>query len=189
MAIAIRNGKIYANLMNEQKLKLIVCIGLIAALGAVVSAFAAGSHFHIGFLDGSFSFDFRVGTGRSAAASVLGMVALACFLAGAILYFASEAQAGGGTAAGSTHSPQSAFAEVIACLRRLGKSKNDVWFGGVCGGLGEHTPFPPWMWRLVFLVLVFCYGTGVLGYLLLWICLPESPAPDRHVAFGPSTGT
>jgi phage shock protein PspC (stress-responsive transcriptional regulator) len=32
---------------------------------------------------------------------------------------------------------------------------------------------PSWVWRLVFLLLLCCYGTGVLLYVLLWICLPE----------------
>ena len=58
--------------MNNPKVKLLLLISLLAALGAVISAFAAGSHFQIGFNDGAFNFDFKVATGDSGAASVLG---------------------------------------------------------------------------------------------------------------------
>jgi phage shock protein PspC (stress-responsive transcriptional regulator) len=67
-------------------------------------------------------------------------------------------------------------------VRSLSKSKKDCVLGGVCGGLGEHTPFPAWMWRAGFLFAVLCLGSGVLLYGILWIALPEDkgepPAPD-----------
>ena len=62
--------------MNNPRVKLLLLLTLLAALGAVISAFAAGSHFEIGFNDGAFKFDFRLATGHSGAASVLGLVAL-----------------------------------------------------------------------------------------------------------------
>jgi phage shock protein PspC (stress-responsive transcriptional regulator) len=61
-------------------------------------------------------------------------------------------------------------------LHTLTKSSNDKWIGGVCGGLGEHTPVPSWCWRLLFAVLFLCYGTGLLIYILLWIFLPRAPS-------------
>ena len=61
-------------------------ISLLAALGAVIAAFAAGSHFQIGFNDGAFNFDFKVATGDSGAATVLGLIALAAGLVGIGLY-------------------------------------------------------------------------------------------------------
>ncbi len=57
------------------------------------------------------------------------------------------------------------------------KSDTDRWIGGVCGGLGEHTPVPSWAWRLLFTLLVVCFGTGLLIYVLLWIFVPrKTPA-------------
>jgi len=78
-----------------------------------------------------------------------------------------------------------ALSEFAGALRRLTKSKTDEWLGGVCGGLGEHTPLPSWVWRLVFLLLLFCYGTGVLLYIALWICLPE-PVQEEERPTTPS---
>lgn len=64
----------------------------------------------------------------------------------------------------------------IQFLRTLTKSKSDAWLGGVCGGLGVHTPLPSWVWRILFLTLFFFAGTGGVAYLVLWICLPEEQA-------------
>jgi len=58
-------------------------------------------------------------------------------------------------------------------LRRLSKAKDDRWIGGVCGGLGEHTPVPSWTWRVIFSILFLFFGTGLLIYILLWIFMPN----------------
>jgi phage shock protein C len=58
-------------------------------------------------------------------------------------------------------------------LRTLSKAKDDRWIGGVCGGLGKHTPVPSWTWRVIFSLFFFCFGTGLLIYLLLWVFMPK----------------
>ena len=63
-------------------------------------------------------------------------------------------------------------------LRNLKKSAADKKIAGVCGGLGEHTPMPSWLWRALFLSLVFLWGAGLVVYVALWICMP---AADRTV--------
>jgi phage shock protein PspC (stress-responsive transcriptional regulator) len=163
--------------MNNPKVKLLLFISLLAALGAVLAAFAAGSHFQVGFNDGAFNFDFKVATGESGAATVLSLIALATGLVGIGLYVSRGSPTGGEAAAAPGAAGSSEFSDFYGALRRLTKSKSDVWLGGVCGGLGESTPLPSWVWRLVFLFLLCCYGTGVLLYVLLWICLP---APQRE---------
>src|ERR1017187_5987681 len=173
--------------MNNPKVKLLLLISLLAALGAVLSAFAAGSHFQIGFNDGTFNFDFMVVTGNSGAASVLGLIALAAGLIGIGLHVSRGNQAGGEAASGFDATGSSGVLDFAGTLRRLTKSRTDVWLGGVCGGLGEHSPLPSWVWRLVFLLLFCCYGTGVLLYVLLWICLPE-PVKEAERP-GTSSGT
>ena len=61
-------------------------------------------------------------------------------------------------------------------LRTIHRSQTDRWIGGVCGGLGEMTPIPSWLWRLLFTLLVLCYGVGILPYVLLWIFVPKEGA-------------
>jgi phage shock protein C len=63
-------------------------------------------------------------------------------------------------------------------LQNLTKSGKDRWIGGVCGGLGEHTPIPAWTWRLLFLLLLLICGTGLLLYILLWIFVPGKPKTE-----------
>lgn len=62
---------------------------------------------------------------------------------------------------------------VSTALHALRRSRADCWIGGVCGGLGQTTGLPSWVWRLIFVMLVLCAGTGAMVYLLLWILLPK----------------
>jgi phage shock protein C len=63
-----------------------------------------------------------------------------------------------------------------AWLHRLGRSRTDHIFGGVCGGLGKHTGLPAWTWRVMFVLAALYVGIGLLGYLLLWLFVPLEPA-------------
>ena len=73
----------------------------------------------------------------------------------------------------------------LETIRSLTKSKSDCMLGGVCGGLGAHTPIPAWIWRVLFLVLVLFVGTGGIIYVILWIALPDEKPPKPDVAGPP----
>jgi phage shock protein PspC (stress-responsive transcriptional regulator) len=73
-------------------------------------------------------------------------------------------------------SGQSAFWESVRSLR---KSSTDKKIAGVCGGLGEHTPMPAWLWRALFLALTFLWGTGLVAYIALWLCMPAADQPPN----------
>ncbi len=62
-------------------------------------------------------------------------------------------------------------------FRDLKKSLTDKKLAGVCGGFGEYTPLPSWMWRVIFFLSVFVCGFGVLTYLVLWIAMPNGEHP------------
>jgi phage shock protein C len=66
---------------------------------------------------------------------------------------------------------------------RLTRSRTDRFIGGVCGGLGKYLGIDSTIVRLIFLVLMFGNGIGVLIYFILWILLPVEGEP------APSTGT
>lgn len=76
------------------------------------------------------------------------------------------------------------FDRVCASLRAIRTSNSDAMIGGVCGGLGEHTPLPSWAWRVLFACLIGFAGTGFLLYLVLWFSLPgpESERDDGESA-------
>ena len=61
-------------------------------------------------------------------------------------------------------------------LRELRKSARDKKIAGVCGGLGEYTPIPAWLWRVVFVTSLFAGGMGLIAYLTLWVCMPAAKA-------------
>lgn len=58
-------------------------------------------------------------------------------------------------------------------MKRFYLSDTDKKIGGVCGGLGEYLDIDPLIIRIVFLVLVLGYGTGIMAYLLLWLLAPK----------------
>jgi phage shock protein PspC (stress-responsive transcriptional regulator) len=67
-------------------------------------------------------------------------------------------------------------------LRNLSKSKSDCVIGGVCGGLGAHTPIPAWIWRAAFLAALLFLGSGGMVYIILWIALPEEKSGDGNAS-------
>ena len=177
--------------MKDSKINLLLAIGLVAALGAMISSFAAGSHFEISSRDGARNYDIKVGAGNSSATSSLGLIALVAFVATIGLHLSKPNTGPGSPATGTTPASANGFEGFAEGLRRLTKSKTDVWVGGVCGGLGEHTPLPSWVWRVIFLFCLFCYGIGGPLYLCLWICLPQASddprmfsRPPRPTPFG-----
>jgi phage shock protein C len=45
---------------------------------------------------------------------------------------------------------------------------------GVCGGVAEYLGIDPTIVRIIWLVLVFGYGFGLIAYLLCWILFPKA---------------
>jgi phage shock protein PspC (stress-responsive transcriptional regulator) len=64
-------------------------------------------------------------------------------------------------------------------LKKLSKSQNDKWIGGVCGGFGMHSPMPSWIWRVIFCTAFLFYGTGLIIYILLWIFMPGEKQKEQ----------
>ncbi|HEX6018080.1 MAG TPA: PspC domain-containing protein, partial [Burkholderiaceae bacterium] len=61
----------------------------------------------------------------------------------------------------------------VAAINALRRSTSDRWIGGVCGGIARATGVDAWVWRLLFALLLFFAGAGVVLYLLLWIFVPS----------------
>ena len=73
--------------------------------------------------------------------------------------------------------------------KRLMRSSTDKKLGGVCAGLADYFDVDPVIIRVLWLVLVFCGGSGVLAYIILWIVLPLAPGGIVPVAHTASTVT
>lgn len=83
----------------------------------------------------------------------------------------AEEQAGTGAAAGGAYT----HAEGRRFSGRLYRNTDDKILGGVCSGVANYLNIDPAIVRLLFALLVFGAGTGVLVYILLWIILPARP--------------
>lgn len=57
--------------------------------------------------------------------------------------------------------------------KQLYKSKSNKIIAGVAGGIAEYLEIDPIIIRLLFIVLAFINGSGILLYILLMIIMPE----------------
>lgn len=58
--------------------------------------------------------------------------------------------------------------------KKLYRDKDGAMIGGVLSGLGYYFGIDKVWLRVLFLVCVFFYGTGILAYIILWIVMPEA---------------
>ncbi|MGN1183301.1 MAG: PspC domain-containing protein [Faecalibacillus sp.] len=59
--------------------------------------------------------------------------------------------------------------------KKLYRSRVDSMICGVCGGLGEYFDVDPTIVRLIAVVLIFGWGSGLLAYLVAAIIIPKNP--------------
>ena len=70
----------------------------------------------------------------------------------------------------------SAFSAAAARTKQFYRDENNKKIGGVCSGIANFFGIDPTIVRLIALVLLIFYGTGLLVYIILWICVPSSAA-------------
>lgn len=56
--------------------------------------------------------------------------------------------------------------------RRLFRSSRNKKIAGICGGLGDYFNMDPTVFRILWILLLIFFGTGILLYLILWIVIP-----------------
>ncbi len=59
--------------------------------------------------------------------------------------------------------------------KRLYRSRKDKVISGVCGGIAEYFDIDSTIIRLVWVILVFLAGTGIVAYIIAAIIVPEEP--------------
>jgi len=65
--------------------------------------------------------------------------------------------------------------------KKLYRSRTDKIIGGVCGGLGQYLQLDPVLIRIVFVVLAFFHGLGIILYLILLIIIPEQSGEEVKI--------
>lgn len=161
--------------MIDRTWKVLLAVGLVIGVCAITIALIGGSHFKWTSGERAPSVDIQIGSDGGMTVAEMGAVAIIALILGAV-FLAMSRQKGAGKSnisAGSTDS-----FSFMAFIQNLRKSARDCKVGGVCGGLGEHSPIPSWIWRMFFLLLLLCFGSGLLAYIVLWICMPAALEPE-----------
>ena len=57
--------------------------------------------------------------------------------------------------------------------KRLYKIEEGKKLWGVCGGIAEYFDIDPTIIRLIWLIFIFCVGTGILAYIIAAIIMPK----------------
>ena len=60
-------------------------------------------------------------------------------------------------------------------VKRLYRSKNEKIIAGVCGGIGKYFNVDPVLVRLLFVILAWAGGLGIMLYLVAWLITPLEP--------------
>jgi phage shock protein C len=63
--------------------------------------------------------------------------------------------------------------------KRLQRSEDDRWIGGVCGGLADYTGVDAGLIRLIVAVAtILGFGSLILAYIVAWVIMPKAdPRP------------
>ena len=59
--------------------------------------------------------------------------------------------------------------------KRLMRSRTDSKIAGVCGGFANYLDLDVTLVRILWLMVAFVGGWGVIGYIIAWIAMPEEP--------------
>ena len=70
--------------------------------------------------------------------------------------------------------PASETLEENTKFRKIFRNPDDKVIGGVSSGIAAYFGIDPVVVRLLFVVSVIFFGTGVLAYIVLWIIIPEA---------------
>ena len=57
--------------------------------------------------------------------------------------------------------------------KKLSRSNNKM-IGGVCAGIADYLGLDPTIVRIVWVLMLFLAGFGILLYLILWIIMPKA---------------
>lgn len=62
--------------------------------------------------------------------------------------------------------------------KRLYRNENEKVIGGVCSGLANYFGIDVVVVRIIFVILFFSFGFGLLPYLILWVAVPSTASTE-----------
>ncbi len=66
--------------------------------------------------------------------------------------------------------------------KRLYRNPDDKIAGGVCSGIAAYLNIDPIWVRLLLIISIFTFGTGILLYIILWMIMPEAITRTEKLA-------
>lgn len=57
--------------------------------------------------------------------------------------------------------------------RKLQRSTSNKMIAGICAGIGKYFNLDPTIIRVIYVLMVFFAGFGILLYLILWLVIPS----------------
>jgi phage shock protein C len=70
--------------------------------------------------------------------------------------------------------------------KRLYRSRSNRVIAGVAAGIADYFGVDPIIVRLLFIILAFGQGSGLLAYIIGWIIIPEEPQTEESKKDQPS---
>lgn len=64
--------------------------------------------------------------------------------------------------------------------KRIYRSKKNKIIAGVCSGIAEYFNIDPTIVRIIFILLIFGQGAGILIYIICWFIIPEEPENTKE---------
>jgi len=58
--------------------------------------------------------------------------------------------------------------------KRMYRDQDNRILGGVCSGMGAYFRIDPIILRIIFVVAVLGFASGLIIYLILWVVIPEA---------------
>lgn len=62
--------------------------------------------------------------------------------------------------------------------KRLMRDRKDVKIAGVCSGIANYFGVDPTLVRVIWVLLIFVYGVGLIPYLVCWWVMPIDNGQD-----------
>lgn len=91
---------------------------------------------------------------------------------------AEEASANTGSSKTQSESTSSSIPFQTGRTRRLFRNENEKVIGGVCSGLANYFGIDVVVVRIIFVILFFSFGFGLLPYLILWVAVPSTASTE-----------
>lgn len=73
-------------------------------------------------------------------------------------------------------------------MKKLTRSRDDKWFGGVCGGLADYTGMDIGLIRVLVAVFsILGFGSVIVAYIVAWILVPAEQPPAAQTVWAQAT--